>query len=267
MCPAGTHCQSSVCSFRVGPSGSRILLPPLCSQLGLLQSPVLAPEAARSLQGSLGCRVGKGGSSPGSTGTASLTDTHRAITSGTGSTARPCQTEAGGDLPGPAWTATSCAVGWHCVRNSIHQLLVRWEHWDLGSECPAHTPQRPQERPQLHTRVWSPTQAQKPKCPQRQTCLSLGPSVSMPLLKNASAQGMGQLCSPCPSAASWGTSSGLWGGLGAAAEPSSSHRFTQNVRARARQGGHAATSAGGRVPPRRASPGPCTQQGREQRRV
>lgn len=41
------------------------------------------------------------------------------------------------------------------MRNSIHQLSVRWEHWDLDSESPAHTPQRPRECPQLHTRVWS----------------------------------------------------------------------------------------------------------------
>lgn len=36
--------------------------------------------------------------------------------------------------------------------------------------------------------------------------------------------------SPAPQPASWGTTSGLWGGLGKAAEPSFSHRFTQRYR-------------------------------------
>lgn len=135
------------------PATAEPFCPALCSQLWLLQSPVLAPEAAQSLQGSSGCRVGKGGSSPGSTGPVSHTESHHL---GDRDRSHPCQTGAGGDLPGRAWTATSCAAGWHCVRNSIHQLSVRWEHWDLDSESPAHTPQRPRECPQLHTGVWSP---------------------------------------------------------------------------------------------------------------
>lgn len=77
-----------------------------------------------------------------------------------------------------------CCGVWHCLRNSIHQLFVRWEHSYLNSGCPAHTPQRPHECPPApHKGLfphWSLTQAQKPKCPQRQTCLSLGPSVSVP---------------------------------------------------------------------------------------
>lgn len=58
------------------PATAEPFCPALCSQLWLLQSPVLAPEAAQSLQGSSGCRVGKGGSSPGSTGTVSHTESH-----------------------------------------------------------------------------------------------------------------------------------------------------------------------------------------------
>lgn len=69
-CPTGIHCQSSMCSFRVGPTDSRILLPSTVLRAASpLQRCVLAPEAARSLQGSLGRRTGKGGFSPGSTWT------------------------------------------------------------------------------------------------------------------------------------------------------------------------------------------------------
>lgn len=47
-----------------------------------------------------------------------------------------------------------------------------------------------------------------------------------PLLKNASAQCMGQLCTPCPSACELGHHSGLWGGLGRGSRASATG-FTQ----------------------------------------
>lgn len=50
-----------------------------------------------------------------------------------------------------------------------------------------------------------------------------------PLLDNASAQGMGQLCTPCPTACQLGHHSRALGGLGEAAEPSFSHRIHTEV--------------------------------------
>lgn len=140
-CPTGIHCQSSVCSFRVGPTDGRILLPStMLTAVSLLQRCVLSPGAARSLQGSLGCSTGKGSFSPGSTGTVlqqfsltlpavpwhwALTDTLRTTALGRGdhSLSLPDRGRRrltclclGSDL--------LCCAAWRCLRNSIHQLFV-----------------------------------------------------------------------------------------------------------------------------------------------
>lgn len=139
-----------------------------------------------------------------------------------------------------------CCGVWHCLRNSIHQLFVRWEHSYLNSGCPAHTPQRPHECPPApHKGLfphWSLTQAQKPKCPQRQTCLSLGPSVSVPTVASLEKCPVhGAALHPLPLSLRAGAplqGSGVALGEAAELQQQDSHR---DVRDRARQGGHAVT--------------------------
>lgn len=110
---------------------------------------------------------------------------------------------------------------------------------------PSTHSQRPREGPPAPHKAlfphWSPTQAEKPQCPQRQTCFSLGPSVSVPKaasLEKHQCPADGQLCNPCPSAGAQIQGSGVALREAAELQPWDSHR---DARDRGRQGGHTVT--------------------------